>query len=122
MKQWHVYIMASPSKTTYVGVTSSLEARVDQHRRMESGFTSRYNITRLVYYEDAPDAMSAIAREKQIKGWTRAKKVALVDSFNAEWDDLAETRFANSSTPTLTAGPATRQDSASSQDPSLRSE
>lgn len=62
MKQFHVYIMASPSNSLYVGVTSDLPERVSHHRQKAAGFTSKYNITRLVYYEAAPDARSATAR------------------------------------------------------------
>ena len=94
MKDDHVYIMARASKTLYVGVTSDLQERVAQHRQKATGFTSKYNITRLVYYEATSDVGAAITREKQIKGWLRAKKIALVESMNPEWDDLAETWFA----------------------------
>ena len=93
MKQFHVYIMASPSKTLYVGVTSDLPERVNQHRQKTSGFTAKYNITRLVYFEATSDPISAIEREKQIKGWRREKKVALIEAENPEWDDLAEAWF-----------------------------
>jgi len=76
----------------YTGVTSDLTKRVLEHRlRKDPGsFTSRYNATRLVYYELATDIAAAIAREKQIKGGSRVKKVALVESMNPEWNDLAE--------------------------------
>ena len=94
MKQFHVYIMASPSKTLYVGVTSDLPERMAQHRQKASGFTSKYNITRLVYFETTTNPISAIEREKQIKGWRRARKISMVEEKNPEWDDLAETWFA----------------------------
>ena len=75
MKQYYVYIMTNRSRTLYTGVTNELERRVYEHRNhLVPGFTSKYNITRLVYFEDTPDVLSAIAREKQIKGWLRAKK------------------------------------------------
>ena len=75
----------------YTGVTGDLRRRVWQHKnRLTPGFTSRYNLTRLVYYECLyyPDA--AIAREKGIKGWRRSKKIALIKSMNPGWDDLAQ--------------------------------
>ena len=83
--------MASRSKTLYVGMTSDLMRRVYEHKhKLIPGFTSQYNIHRLVYFEVIPDAKSAIAREKQIKAWSRAKKVALIESVNPVWDDLSE--------------------------------
>jgi putative endonuclease len=94
MNRYHVYIMASESKTLYVGVTGNLEVRVDQHRQRISGFTAKYNVTRLVHFEETDDVSSAIAREKRIKGWTRAKKIALIESVSPEWEDLAANWFA----------------------------
>jgi putative endonuclease len=92
MPQYWVYIMASKSRTLYVGVTNNLERRVYQHKALcIEGFTKRYNITRLVYFEEAPDVRSAIEREKQLKRWSRQKKVALIESLNPDWYDLAET-------------------------------
>jgi putative endonuclease len=73
----------------YTGVTSDLKARVYQHReKLLDGFTKRYNVCRLVYYEAGNDASGAIAREKQIKAGSRQKKVDLIDSINPEWEDL----------------------------------
>src|SRR3990172_5209006 len=90
MKQYYVYIMANRSKTLYVGVTNDLERRVYEHKHMlKEGFTRRYLIDRLVYYEVTDDVVSAIAREKQIKGWSRSKKFALIDAGNPKWRDLA---------------------------------
>ncbi len=86
-----VYILANPRRTTlYVGVTSNLEQRVGEHRVgfHEGSFTDRYNVTRLVYCEECPSMDEAIAREKQLKRWSRAKKVALIESMNPEWRDL----------------------------------
>ena len=84
-KQYFVYIMANTGGVLYVGVTSNLEARVDQHKhKLLDGFTKRYNITRLVYFEATNDVLAAIAREKQIKGWRRSKKIALIESMNAQ--------------------------------------
>jgi putative endonuclease len=81
--------------TLYVGVTNDLERRVYEHKHPPSrqpsrSFTARYGITRLVYYEDHSDMREAIAREKQIKGWLRARKIALIESINLEWRDLSE--------------------------------
>ena len=91
MKQYYVYIMSSEWRTLYAGVTSGLEARVWQHKNHAlPGFTSRYDIDRLVYFEAFGEVSQAIAREKQIKGWKRAKKVALIDSGNREWKDLSK--------------------------------
>ena len=94
MHQYYVYIMASKSKTLYVGVTRDLRERVSQHKQQTTGFTANYNITRLVYFEETNDVVSAIAREKQLKGQSRAKKMALVESMNPGWADLSESWFA----------------------------
>jgi putative endonuclease len=92
MKQdYYVYIMANESRMLYVGVTNDLERRVSEHnQKLVAGYTKRYNITRLVYYEDLPDVRDAIAREKELKGWRRAKKVGLIESMNPRWRDLAK--------------------------------
>lgn len=88
---YYVYIMASRSGTLYTGVTNDLERRVSEHKRhLVEGFTARYNVTRLVYYEMTSDVEAAIAREKQIKGWLRRKKVALIEEGNPDWHDLSE--------------------------------
>ena len=85
-----VYIVASPSRVIYVGVTNDLERRLREHReKATAGFTARYNVTRLVYFEQYDRAADAIAREKQLKGWTRAKKIALIERMNPTWDDLS---------------------------------
>jgi putative endonuclease len=90
MKQYYVYIMTNKSRTLYTGVTNDLERRVYEHKqRLVPGFTAKYNITRLVYFEVTQDVQAAIAREKQIKGWLRRKKIALIESVNAEWADLS---------------------------------
>ena len=95
MKTFFVYIMSNRSRVVlYIGVTNSLERRVWQHRHSEvDGFTRRYNLDLLVYYEDYPDALSAIAREKQLKHWRRSKKNTLVESTNPTWQDLAPALF-----------------------------
>lgn len=90
MKTYYVYIMASKSRTLYTGMTSNLVGRVGGHKqKLLRGFTQRYNIGRLVYFEATNDVHAAIAREKQIKEWLRAKKVALVQSVNLKWKDLS---------------------------------
>lgn len=87
-----VYILASKSRTLYIGVTNDLERRIAQHRAgLGSKFTRKYGVTRLVFLEWAPDPLAAIAREKMLKGWVRAKKVALIESVNPTWQDLAST-------------------------------
>ena len=91
MKTYHVYIMANESKMLYVGVTNHLERRVLEHKRKTvPGFTQRYNVHRLVYFEPYSDIRDAILREKQIKGWLRSKKVELIQARNPRWDDLSE--------------------------------
>ena len=90
MKEYYVYIMANVSRSLYVGVTNDLQRRVYEHKqKLSDGFTRKYNLTLLVYFEATPDILAAIAREKQIKGWLRAKKVSLVESVNPKWLDLS---------------------------------
>ena len=92
--EYFVYIMASHARILYVGVTNDLVRRVFEHRGKQApGFTSRYNVTRLVYFEVAVDVRSAIAREKQMKSWRREKKLALIESGNPAWLDLSEAWF-----------------------------
>ena len=94
MKNYYVYIMASRSRTLYTGVTNDVERRVAEHKlQLVPGFTSLYRINRLVYFERHADIRQAIRREKQIKGWTRAKKIALIQSMNPGWCDLSEDWF-----------------------------
>jgi len=82
--------MASESGVLYTGVTNDLERRATQHRqKLVPGFTARYNVQKLLYYELYGDIRRAIAREKQIKGWVRKRKVALIESVNPSWNDLA---------------------------------
>ena len=89
-KQYFVYIMANRGGVLYVGMTSNLEVRVDQHKHKRlDGFTKPYNVTRLVYCEATNDVLAAIAREKQIKGWRRSKKITLIESMNPQWRDLS---------------------------------
>jgi putative endonuclease len=89
-----VYILASHSRVLYTGVTRDLLRRVYQHRQGQiTGFTKRYRVTRLVYFEDTLSARSAFERERQIKTWSRAKKIELIESVNAGWLDLANEWF-----------------------------
>jgi putative endonuclease len=82
--------MASASRVLYIGVTGHLLRRITEHKEMRvPGFTARYRLTELVYFEAFGDIRIAIAREKQIKGWLRARKIALIESFNPHWRDLA---------------------------------
>ena len=91
MKEYYVYIMTNRSGTLYVGMANDIFRRVQEHKEGRgSRFTSKYRINRLVYYESTNDVWEAIAREKQLKGWLRAKKIALIESLNPEWRDLSE--------------------------------
>lgn len=90
MRTYSVYIMASESGVLYTGVTNNLEYRKSQHaQKFVDSFTARYNVHKLVYYEFHGDIRAAIAREKQIKGWLRKKKIALIESMNPHWNDLS---------------------------------
>lgn len=91
-KQYYIYIMTNKNNTVlYTGVTKDLKRRVFEHKeKLIDGFTKRYNIIKLVYYEIFRDIESAILREKQIKGGSRAKKITLVNSMNSAWKDLYE--------------------------------
>jgi putative endonuclease len=89
MRRYWVYILASHSRRLHVGVTAALERRMQEHRAGEgSAFTRKYRIHRLVYFASFSDVRDALRREKEIKGWTRAKKLALVESENPGWRDL----------------------------------
>ncbi|GAC1641341.1 MAG: GIY-YIG nuclease family protein [Candidatus Acidiferrum sp.] len=93
-KLYYVYILASRSRALYTGVTNNAIRRVSQHREgIGKGFSSRYRIHRLVYFEMFHDVRAAIAREKVIKGWSHAKKVALIEERNPAWDDLVGDLF-----------------------------
>jgi putative endonuclease len=90
MRYYYVYIMASGSRVLYTGVTNDLQRRVYEHQAGRgSAFVRRYGVTRLVYYEEHNSSAQAISREKQIKGWLRAKKLALIESMNPQWLDLS---------------------------------
>ena len=89
-RTYFVYILASSSRRTYIGVTSNLIRRMWQHRtKAIKGFTADYNINSLVFFEGTSDAVSAISREKELKAWRRAKKVALIEKQNPDWRDLS---------------------------------
>jgi putative endonuclease len=92
MHNYYVYILASSTGTLYVGITRDLVRRVYEHKhKLVPGFTSRYGVDRLVHFEHTHDVTAAIAREKQIKSWSRKKKLALVTSGNPQWRDLSDT-------------------------------
>jgi putative endonuclease len=87
---YFTYIMASRSRTLYIGVTSNLQKRVLEHKwREHTGFTERYNCDRLLWFERYQEIALAISREKQLKGWSRAKKIALIEETNPIWADLS---------------------------------
>ena len=89
-KKYWVYIVASRTGTLYIGMTNNLYVRVAQHKGGEiEGFSSDYKCNRLVYWESFDDVLRAINREKQLKGWRRAKKIVLIESMNPRWEDLA---------------------------------
>jgi putative endonuclease len=88
--QFFVYILSSRSRTLYIGITRQLRVRVSQHREKKPGsFAARYNIGRLVYFERFQYVLNAIAREKELKDWNRARKIELIESMNPAWEDLA---------------------------------
>jgi len=99
MKKGYTYILASKENgTIYTGVTSDLMKRLWQHKNnIVQGFTSRYNVHNLVYYEEYGDIYDAIVREKQIKGWSRKKKLNLINRNNPKWLDLSKDWFMDSS-------------------------
>jgi len=89
--EYYVYMLSNKSRMLYTGVTNNLELRILQHKmKLRRGFTEKYNLYKLVYCEVTNDVSAAITREKEIKGWVRRKKVALIHSFNPEWKDLSE--------------------------------
>ena len=89
---YYVYILTNwSSRVIYTGVTNNLERRLYEHKNKSvKGFTEKYNVNKLVYFDSTTDIKAAIAREKQIKGWTRNKKNALIESINPQWNDLSE--------------------------------
>ena len=90
-KMYYCYIVASRSHNFYVGMTSEIEIRVRQHKEGRfDGYSKKYNCNRLVWFERYPYVYNAIAREKQLKGWSRAKKIVLIERENPAWVDLSE--------------------------------
>ncbi len=92
---YYVYIMTNyTNMVLYIGVTNNLERRIFEHKnKLNKGFTQRYNVKKLVYFETTANIDSAIEREKQLKGWIRAKKVELINNSNPEWTDLSSGWF-----------------------------
>ncbi len=89
-RHYIVYILGSISGTLYIGITNDLVARVRQHQKHTFiGFTAKYDVTRLLYYEIYEQVTDAIAREKQLKGWRRGEKIALIEKENPQWKDLS---------------------------------
>lgn len=101
-KRYYVYILTNKNnKVLYIGVTNNLERRIYEHKqKLVKGFTKKYNLTKLVYYDFTNDIRSALYREKQLKSWRRQWKIDLINEFNPEWNDLGneyEKRDAGSS-------------------------
>jgi putative endonuclease len=89
MPRYYLYITSSYTRTLYIGVTNNLLRRIGEHKsHLIPGFTSQYQVDRLVYFEEYADVREAIAREKQVKRWSRAKKEHLIESVNPQWEDL----------------------------------
>lgn len=95
MKRYYVYILTSKENTAlYIGVTNDLRRRLNEHKSgLSGGFTKRYHLCKLVYFEEYSEISEAILREKRMKGWTREKKDALIEERNSEWMDLSEGVF-----------------------------
>jgi putative endonuclease len=91
MNEYWVYIMSNVSKTLYIGITNNLQRRIQEHKLgMTPGFVEQYNIKKLVHMESTNDIYSALNREKQLKGWSRSKKINLIESSNPNWNDLSD--------------------------------
>jgi putative endonuclease len=91
MNEYYIYIMSNKSRMLHIGITNNLERRIYEHQmKLIPGFTQRYGLTRLVYYESTSNIIAAIEREKEIKGWVRRRKTAPIHSLNPEWRDLSE--------------------------------
>ena len=97
MENFFVYIITNKNqRVLYIGITNTLEKRLWQHRHKEAkGFSTRYHLSHLLYYEPFSNPRSAIEREKQLKGWRRKKKVKLIETMNPRWPDLSEALFDN---------------------------
>ena len=93
-KTYFVYILASKSRVLYIGITNNLARRLLEHKKkLVPGFTSKYNVNQLVYYEEYQNPEEAILREKQLKGWIRIKKIKLIEETNPGWKDLSQEWF-----------------------------
>jgi putative endonuclease len=92
VKKYYVYILTNrTNRVLYIGVTNNIKKRVLQHKqKLVEGFTKRYNVNKLLYYEETEDVRAALIREKQLKGWLRAKKFNLIKTMNPEFQDLSE--------------------------------
>ncbi len=92
MRSYFIYIITNKEdRVLYIGVTNDLEKRIYQHKnKLIDGFSKRYNLGKLVYYEVTQNVESALLREKELKGWLRKKKIELINTFNPEWKDLSE--------------------------------
>jgi putative endonuclease len=89
--RYYVYILSNASRTLYIGVTNDLVRRVWEHKqKVKPGFTEKYHVHQLVYFEEAAHPQVAIAREKELKGWRRARKIALISAANPTWRDLSQ--------------------------------
>jgi putative endonuclease len=89
--RFYTYLLGSTSGTPYIGMTNNLVRRIWQHKQHEvPGFTARYGVDRLLYFESFDDVRTAINREKQLKGWTRQKKIGLIEARNPSWIDLSQ--------------------------------
>ena len=89
-RRYYVYLLSNRTRTLYVGVTNDLQRRINEQKsKLVEGFTKRYHLNYLVYFEETADVSVAIAREKQIKSWRRAKKIDLIESSNPQWKDLS---------------------------------
>ena len=96
-RQYYVYLLTSRSGTLYTGVTNDIQRRMYEHKnKLVEGFTNKYNIDMLVYYEVTSDIGEALTREKQIKAWRRSKRIALIESTNPQWRDLSDVWFSPS--------------------------
>jgi putative endonuclease len=96
MSDYYVYIMSNRTHVLYIGITNDLERRIAEHKENTgTSFTHKYHLTRLVYFELYQDVRDAIAREKQLKGWKREKKLSLIDTLNPHWSDLSRMASAN---------------------------
>lgn len=91
-KTGYIYILTNPgNRVLYTGVTSDLIKRIHEHKnKLVAGFTKKYNVCKLIYYEVSDDMVSAITREKQVKGWKRSRKIQLIEELNPYWNDLYE--------------------------------